>query len=106
MARSAWVPIRPTEISRSATWLWLRGSIRSGSAQRQSMLATVDNHFRQLEKSDALTSMDTFYQRAYSLISSKEAREAFNLKAEPDAIKEQYGRGEAGMRMLDGSAIG
>lgn len=69
-------------------------------SERQSMLATVDNHFRQLEKSDALTSMDTFYQRAYSLISSKEAREAFNLKAEPDAIKEQYGRNEAGMRML------
>ncbi len=44
--------------------------------------------------------MDTFYQRAYSLISSKEAREAFDLKAEPDAVKDQYGRNEAGMRML------
>ena len=64
------------------------------------MLATVDNHFRHIEKSDALAAMDTFYQRAYSLISSKEARESFNLKAEPDAIKEQYGRNEAGMRML------
>jgi hypothetical protein len=67
---------------------------------RQNMLNTVDDHFRQLEKADALSSMDTFYQRAYSLISSKEAREAFNLKAEPDAIKDQYGRNEAGMRML------
>jgi hypothetical protein len=68
--------------------------------RRKSILAAVDHHFRQLEKSDSLAAMDTFYQRAYAMISSKEAREAFNLKAEPDAVKEQYGRNEAGMRML------
>jgi hypothetical protein len=68
--------------------------------RRKDILATVDNHFRTLEKTDALAAMDTFYQRAYSMISSKSAREAFNLKSEPDAIKEQYGKNEAGMRML------
>jgi len=68
--------------------------------RRKSLLAAVDNHFRTLEKTDALSAMDTFYQRAYSLISSKDAREAFNLKAEPDAIKDEYGRNPAGMRML------
>lgn len=68
--------------------------------RRRSMLQTVDDHFRTLEKSDALDSMDTFYQRAYSLVSSREAREAFNIGAEPDAIKDEYGRTEAGMRML------
>jgi hypothetical protein len=67
---------------------------------RQNMLTAVDDHFRSIEKSDALTSMDSFYQNAYALISSKDAREAFNLKAEPDALKDQYGRNEAGMRML------
>src|SRR5207302_2428262 len=54
------------------------------SDRRKNILASVDHHFKILEKNDALTAMDTFYQRAYSLISSKEAREAFNLKAEPD----------------------
>ena len=44
--------------------------------------------------------MDTFYDRAYSLISSKDAREAFNIDAEPDAIRDEYGRNEAGQRML------
>jgi hypothetical protein len=44
--------------------------------------------------------MDTFYQRAYGLLSSAEAREAFNMKAEPDKIKDAYGRNQAGMRML------
>jgi uncharacterized protein (DUF1501 family) len=68
--------------------------------RRRSMLAAVDDHFRTLEKSDALDAMDSFYQRAYALISSKEAREAFDVKAEPDAIKEEYGKNSAGMRML------
>lgn len=69
-------------------------------AQRQSILATVDEHFRSLEKSDAIDAMDSFYQRAYGLVSSQKAREAFNLKAEPDALKDDYGRTDAGMRML------
>ncbi|HSZ57047.1 MAG TPA: DUF1501 domain-containing protein [Tepidisphaeraceae bacterium] len=68
--------------------------------RRKSVLAAVDHHFHTLEKTDSLAAMDTFYQRAYSLISSKEAREAFNLKAEPDAIKDEYGRNQAGMRLL------
>jgi hypothetical protein len=69
-------------------------------SRRKSILAAVDDHFRKLEKSDALDAMDSFYQHAYSLISSKPAREAFNIAAEPDAIKDEYGRNEAGMRML------
>jgi hypothetical protein len=68
--------------------------------RRKTMLAAVDSHFRALEKSDALDAMDSFYQRAYSLISSKSAREAFDVSAEPDAIKEEYGKTTAGMRML------
>ena len=68
--------------------------------QRQTMLAKVDEHFRSLEKSDALDAMDTFYQHAYAMISSPQAREAFNLKVENDALKDEYGRNEAGMRML------
>ena len=69
-------------------------------AKSKTMLQSVDAHFRTLEKSDALDAMDTFYQRAYGLLSSAEAREAFNMKAEPDAIKDAYGRNPAGMRML------
>ncbi|MFD0895052.1 DUF1501 domain-containing protein [Luteolibacter ambystomatis] len=69
-------------------------------ARRRSLLETVDHHFRTLEKSDALDSMDAFYQHAYKLISSQQAREAFNLAAEPDALKDEYGRTQAGQRML------
>ena len=68
--------------------------------RRRNILSTVDEHFRSLEKSDAISAMDSFYQAAYSLVSSKEAREAFDLSAEKDEIKKEYGENEAGQRML------
>ncbi|MDA7865378.1 DUF1501 domain-containing protein [Akkermansiaceae bacterium] len=68
--------------------------------RRRSLLETVDHHFRTIEESDALDSMDAFYQHAYKLISSQEAREAFNLKAEPEAVRNRYGMNTPGQRML------
>ncbi len=44
--------------------------------------------------------MDAFYQHAYKLISSQKAREAFDLSKEDDKIKEEYGKTQAGQRML------
>lgn len=68
--------------------------------RRRSLLETVDHHFRTIEESDALDSMDAFYQHAYKLISSQEAREAFNLKAEPEVVQNRYGMNTPGQRML------
>jgi hypothetical protein len=67
---------------------------------RRSILQAVNDHFDKREKDDGLQAMDTFYQRAYSLISSQKAREAFNINAEKPAIRDEYGRNEAGQRML------
>ena len=69
-------------------------------SRRRSLLETVDHHFRTIEESDALDSMDAFYQHAYKLISSQKAREAFNLKAEPEAVQNRYGMNTPGQRML------
>src|SRR5436190_4153979 len=69
-------------------------------AQRREMRKVVDAHFSALEKSDALDGMDSFYQQAYSMLSSEKARAAFSLKDEPDKLKEEYGSGTAGQRML------
>ncbi|QOV88059.1 DUF1501 domain-containing protein [Humisphaera borealis] len=68
--------------------------------RRRDILSAVDSHFRRMEKSDALDAMGSFYQSAYGLISSPEARAAFDLDKEADALKEEYGRNTAGMRML------
>ena len=69
-------------------------------SKRRSLLDTVDDHFRQIESSDALGAMDKFYNDAYSLISSKEAREAFDMSKESEKVKERYGKNQAGQRML------
>lgn len=67
---------------------------------RRQVLDAVNAHFRAKEKSDGLDAMDAFYERAYSLISSPKAREAFNIDAEPAYLRDAYGRNEAGQRML------
>ena len=68
--------------------------------RRKGILKVVDDHFRKLESSDALDAMDEFYQGAYKLVSSKEAREAFALDKEPAKVRDQYGRNQADQRML------
>jgi uncharacterized protein (DUF1501 family) len=67
---------------------------------RKTMLEAVNAHFAGKEKSDNLEAMDTFYQRAYALISSQKAREAFDINAEPAPLRDEYGRNAAGQRML------
>lgn len=76
------------------------GIDESRFATRRHVLDAVNDHFARKEKSDNIAAMDTFYQRAYSLISSEKAREAFNIGAEPAAIRDEYGRNAAGQRML------
>ena len=67
---------------------------------RRSLLMEVDAHFASLEKSDLLSAMDSYYQRAYALISSQSAREAFNVSAEPAEARDAYGRNAFGQRLL------
>jgi uncharacterized protein (DUF1501 family) len=64
------------------------------------MRAVVDAHFSTLEKSDALDGMDSFYQRAYAMISSDKARAAFDLGQETKELRDEYGRNAAGQRLL------
>jgi uncharacterized protein (DUF1501 family) len=76
------------------------GVDESRFATRREMRATVDAHFSALEKSDALEGMDSFYHRAYAMLSSDKARAAFSLADEPQKIRDDYGSGTAGQRML------
>ncbi|RLT10017.1 MAG: DUF1501 domain-containing protein [Planctomycetota bacterium] len=69
--------------------------------KRQRIRETVDEHFRKIaSKAEALGAMDKFYERAYAMISSPAAREAFDITKESDATKSKYGNNEAGMRFL------
>jgi hypothetical protein len=67
---------------------------------RRKMLDAVNEHFAQTEKSDKIDAMDTFYQRAYGLISSEKARNAFDINKEDAKLRDEYGRNAAGQRFL------
>jgi len=69
-------------------------------ARRRNALEAVNDYFAQRDKSDNVSAMNTFYERAYSLISSPAAREAFNIDAEPANVRDEYGRNTAGQRLL------
>jgi len=81
--------------------LTLPGGVNDArSSRRRSALEAVNDYFAKKEKSDQLQAMNTFYDRAYSLISSAQAREAFNIDAEDAKVRDEYGRNQAGQRML------
>jgi uncharacterized protein DUF1501 len=68
--------------------------------RRRTALEAVNHYFAKKDKSDTVGAMNTFYERAYSLVSSQKAREAFNIEAETAAIRDEYGRNTAGQRLL------
>jgi hypothetical protein len=69
--------------------------------KRQRIRDVVDTHFRTIAaKAEALSAMDEFYQRAYAMISSPAAREAFDINQETAETKQKYGQSDAAMRFL------
>lgn len=50
--------------------------------------------------SDNVSAMDTFYQRAYDLLDTPAAKQAFDIEKEDAKLRDRYGRNEAGQRLL------
>ena len=79
----------------------LPGGVDEGRfTRRRRILDSVNSYFKAKEKSDSLDAVDTFYNRAYSLISSQKAREAFDINKEDGKLRDEYGRNTAGARLL------
>ncbi|MCZ6680402.1 MAG: DUF1501 domain-containing protein [Candidatus Poribacteria bacterium] len=69
--------------------------------RRRSLRQTVDAAFKKYETaSDQAQATDEFYTAAYDLISSSEARAAFDLKQEPNKIRDAYRRDGFGQSCL------
>ena len=79
----------------------LPGGVNSDRfVRRRNILNAVNDYFVAKEKAESLDAVDTFYNRAYGLLSSQEAQEAFDINRETDALRNEYGRNQAGQRML------
>src|SRR5690606_4614941 len=69
-------------------------------ARRRELLDSMASAFREGQRADALEALRAFYEQAYALVGSPEARAAFDLEQEPAKLRDAYGRHAAGQRLL------
>lgn len=91
----------PNERDFAVNELSLPGDVSNDRfAARRNLLQTVEGVFPLIQESPEIQRLDTFYQRAFSMVTSPEARKAFDLSHEPAALRERYGRNLHGQRLL------
>lgn len=72
--------------------LTLPGGVNLDEARtRTGLLGALDRQFKAVAHSPLIDSMDEFYQKAFDLISSPAAKQAFDIQAEPDSLRDAYG---------------
>ncbi|MCS7015762.1 MAG: DUF1501 domain-containing protein [Gemmatales bacterium] len=67
---------------------------------RRSLLQQLDRALGQFAESAAVARMEVYYRRAYELLGSSQARRAFHLHEEPQALRARYGRHRWGQALL------
>ncbi len=67
---------------------------------RMSLLNGLDQLRKDVDASRVMESIDAFNQLALSMITSADARQAFDLSRESDALRDRYGRHEWGQRAI------
>jgi uncharacterized protein (DUF1501 family) len=60
----------------------------------------MDAKYRALDANTDFDALDSFQQRAYDLMRSPAAKKAFDIDAEPQALREKYGRTPVGQGAL------
>ncbi len=76
-------------------------------SRRNTLLQQLDGSLNQIGDNPAMDRMNGFYQRAINLITSEEARRAFDLSLEPRAIRDRYGMDPApGQRRREARKFG
>ena len=68
--------------------------------ERVALLKTLDRLRRDIDVSTTMGAVDAFNQRAIRMVTSPEARAAFDLSREPDDVRNRYGRHQWGQRAL------
>jgi len=68
--------------------------------KRRDLLRLVDEQSRLLDFSAEARGLDAYYQKALSMLHSQKVRQAFDLSAEPEKLRERYGRHTYGQGCL------
>ncbi|MEX0585685.1 MAG: DUF1501 domain-containing protein, partial [Pirellulales bacterium] len=75
-------------------------SQRARLAGRVSLRASLDQLPRAVDQSGLMEAADRFESQAVNMLLSPEARTAFDLSNEPDAVRDRYGRHQWGQQCL------
>ena len=67
---------------------------------RREMQQLIDAQARLIDQSAAAKGLDDYYAKALAMLNSPKLRSAFNLSAEPDVVREAYGRTSYGQGCL------
>jgi hypothetical protein len=67
---------------------------------RQKLLKTFDTFRRDFDRSNTMSALDRFNQRAVAMLTSSRTADAFDLSKEPDAVRDRYGRTSWGQGLL------
>jgi uncharacterized protein (DUF1501 family) len=71
------------------------------SVRRQQALREINRFERRVETiSQTVRSLDTFYEKAYNLMTSEAAKQAFEIAREPESLREEYGMTSLGQCCL------
>lgn len=68
--------------------------------RRAALLGRFDHMRRTVDESAEVTSLDRFQQRALGILTSNATGKAFDINAEPAAVRDRYGRHDVGQRCL------
>ena len=68
--------------------------------RRATLLKTVESQMPEMEKAVEKYALDSYYRKAFDLVSSGRARNAFDLTQEKDKLRDQYGRHTFGQGLL------
>jgi hypothetical protein len=67
---------------------------------RRTLLQSIDQVQRRFEQRRPVRSLDGFYDQAFSLLTAGPAKRVFDVTAEPEAIRDRYGRYRFGQSCL------
>jgi hypothetical protein len=68
--------------------------------RRSTLLKAVNDAMPEMEKAVEKYALDRYYQKAFDLVSSGRARDAFDLSKEKDTLRDKYGRHTFGQGLL------
>ena len=78
----------------------IEGITADGLSRRKELLGSLDQWAKTAETSPVMHRLSSFYQQAFSMLTSSHARQVFDLDQEPESVRRKYGKFRFGQSCL------